>query len=140
MTQPNNPYSPPQEMSPPENPVQGSTPANRAAGEVKHTFDCVQFVRDAITLTQRDRELSPAGVPNAEGVCRVVLEMAVDYCGAEGKEQLQDWGITTSEDVGLIIRRLVEADLASFPNHESIDDFKGLFDLDQPPETWALQW
>ncbi|MFO0942401.1 MAG: hypothetical protein U0930_16815 [Pirellulales bacterium] len=109
-------------------------------GSKLHSIECVQFVRAAMDLTSRDRELSAKGHVCAMGVCRVLLEMSVDEFGADGKQVLIDWGIKCSEDVGLIVFRLVEAGYVGAVIDDSIDQFDGLFDLNLPVETWQIKW
>lgn len=105
-----------------------------------HSIEAVQLVRESIDLATRDPELSPDGAADAVGVCRVLLELAVDRYGERGKSVLMDWGIVSSEDVGLIMERLIEAGAARRFSDHPLDDFDGLFDLREPPESWQLRW
>lgn len=114
--------------------------APRTDPDVLHCLDCVTFVRDCVNLSSRDAELSPGGQVNATGICRVLLEYAVDQFGAEGKEVFVEWGIPTSEDVGLIVSRLIDAGLTEETPATGRDRFRGLFDVRLPPEQWKLQW
>ena len=106
----------------------------------KHSSEAVQLVRESLDFATRDPELSPDGAADAMGVCRVFLELAVDRYGKRGKERLMDWGVVSSEDVGLIVGRLIEAGAARRFSDAPLDDFDGLFDLRKPPESWPLRW
>ena len=106
----------------------------------KHAIEAVQLVRESIDLATRDPELSPDGAADAIGVCRVMLELAVDRHGQRGKDVLINWGIVSSEDVGLIMGRLIEAGAARRFSDHPLDDFNGLFNLREPPESWKLRW
>tara|TARA_R110002049_G_scaffold2750_2_gene21554 strand:+ start:372113 stop:372433 length:321 start_codon:yes stop_codon:yes gene_type:complete len=105
-----------------------------------HAAEAVQFVRESIDLATRDPELACGGAVDASGVCRVLLELSVDRYGRGGKDVLMDWGIVTSEDVGLIIDRLIKAGAAQQYSDGPADDFVGIFDLTKPPESWQLRW
>ncbi len=105
----------------------------------RHLVECVEFVRMALTIASADVELSPSAHADASGLCRVLLELAVDKFGVKGKDVLMEWGITCSEDVGLIMHRLIEIGIVQ-TNSDTLEDFVGLFDLTLPPETWKLQW
>ena len=106
----------------------------------RHSIECVNFVREALQVAQADGALSPKRIANAIGLCRVLLEMSVDRFGANGKQILLDWGIERSEDVGLIVYRLIDAELVNKSTRDSLDDFNGLFDLNISPGEWELQW
>lgn len=105
-----------------------------------HSLECLQFVRAAIDLTARDTELAAKGHVTAEGVCRVLLEMSVDEFGAEGKQVLIEWGIERSEDVGLIVYRLLKAGYVKAVVDDPIEKFECLFDLNQSVESWKIKW
>lgn len=106
----------------------------------QHSLECINFVREALAIAQSDHELSPQAIADAAGVCRVVLELAVDQFGHDGKDILIAWGITSSEDVGTIVYRLIEAGVVIRHPCDSPADFEGLFDLRSPPESWKLTW
>ena len=106
----------------------------------QHPIDCVNFVREALKVAQADTSLSPKKIANAMGLCRVLLEMSVDKFGENGKQILLAWGIERSEDVGLIVYRLIDAELVNKSPQDSLDDFNGLFDLNLSPDKWELQW
>ena len=99
-----------------------------------------QLVREALDLATRDPELSPEGFADASGICRVLLELSVDRYGRRGKEVLMESGIVTSEDVGSILSRLIEAGGAKSFGDGPMNDFDRIFDLREPPETWQLRW
>ena len=105
-----------------------------------HTADAVQIVRESLDFAIRDPELAPDGLADAAGICRVLLELAVDRHGRRGKDLLMDWGIVTSEDVGRILERLIEAGGATSFGEGPKSDFDGIFDLREPPESWQLRW
>jgi uncharacterized repeat protein (TIGR04138 family) len=131
-----NPYESPRILSD----AKADQPPADSPPEGRHSIAAVQFIRESLGLAYRDPDLSPEGQTDAVGVCRVLLELAVDRYGARGKQVLIDWNITRSEDVGLIVYRLIDAELASRSPGDAREDFNGLFDLTMPPETWKLTW
>ncbi|TWU01237.1 hypothetical protein [Stieleria varia] len=106
----------------------------------EQSLDPIYLVRDAARLAILDPELSPGREATAAGICKVMLELSVDQFGAEGKEVLTEWGIQTSQDVGVIVHRLLDADLLEAKHYTRMGSFAGLFDLQQPPESWTLTW
>jgi uncharacterized repeat protein (TIGR04138 family) len=106
----------------------------------KHSIEAVQLVRESLDLATRDPDLSPDGAADAMGVCRVLLELSVDRYGQRGKAVLIDWGIVSSDDVGLIMGRLIDAGAVRQFADRPLDDFDRLFDLRESPESWQLRW
>ncbi len=106
----------------------------------QHHYEAVQFVRQAIDLAARDPELSKDGKADAVGICRVVLEVAADLYGVDGKEMLVEWNLSRSEVVGGVVQRLIASGLAKRALLEPSSAYENLFDVNQPPETWTLQW
>ena len=104
------------------------------------TPEAVEHVRKAIQVALWDPNLTEDGQTDASSICRVLLELAVDRFGAAGKDKLVSWGISTSEDVGSIVDRLIHDGAISAGSHNTSRDFAGWFDLEQPPESWKLQW
>jgi uncharacterized repeat protein (TIGR04138 family) len=76
----------------------------------------------------------------AEGVCRVLLELAVDHFAERGKEELIAWEFGCSEDVGKFVFALSDQGSVELSDEDRLDDFEGWFDLNADPSTWKLQW
>jgi uncharacterized repeat protein (TIGR04138 family) len=106
----------------------------------QHHYEAVQFVRQAIDIAARDPDLTKDGKADAVGICRVVLEVAADLYGVDGKEMLLEWNLGRSEFIGMVVERLIASDLAKRALPESSSAYEKLFDVSQPPETWALKW
>ncbi|MEO1527020.1 MAG: hypothetical protein AAFX06_16395 [Planctomycetota bacterium] len=77
---------------------------------------------------------------SAEGVCRVLLELAVDHFAEKGKDELIAWGFGSSGDLGRFVYELVSQGSIELSETDALDDFEGWYDLAKPPETWKLQW
>ena len=106
----------------------------------QHHYEAVQFVRQAIDIAARDPDLAKNGKADAVGICRVVLEVAADLYGVDGREMLLEWNLGRSEVIGRVVERLVDSGLAKRAIVESPCAYENLFDVNQPPETWTLKW
>ncbi|MEZ6091879.1 MAG: hypothetical protein R3C05_28515 [Pirellulaceae bacterium] len=105
-----------------------------------HHIDAVHFVHHAIKHAMRDQQTQQNGMILGEGLCRVVLELAVDEFGAEGADVLKQWNIADSSDIQLIVDRMRKADVDEAQRVDIDSDFTGWFDLQQPAESWRLKW
>ena len=100
----------------------------------------MEFVRHAIQVALKDRSLARRGHVEAEGVCRVLLELAVDHFAESGKEELIAWEFGSSRTLGEYIHQLADEGGIELTENEQVDDFNGWYDLNTEPETWKLQW
>ena len=105
-----------------------------------HPIDAVHFVHHAIKHAIRDDTLKHGDEITAAGLCKILLELAVDEFGGEGKGILIGWKIETSADVGLITQRLRDAEVTEAFAVPLTADFSDLFDLHQAPDSWAIKW
>ena len=60
-----------------------------------------------------------------------VLALAAARFGVLGDTVLEGWGVHTSEDIGRIIAQLADRGLVSLSDEDRIDDFTGLFRVDE---------
>ncbi|KAA5539868.1 hypothetical protein FYK55_22730 [Roseiconus nitratireducens] len=97
-------------------------------------------MRHAVRVALRDRQLTRRGHVDAGGVCRVLLELAVDHFAERGKDELIAWGFGSSSEVGDLIYDLAQQGAVELAPGDAREDFDGWYDLRQPPETWKLQW
>jgi uncharacterized repeat protein (TIGR04138 family) len=112
----------------------------RWTNQSHYPFQAVAFVRDAWAVASLDPSLVEDGHVTAAGLCRVVLELAVDEFRAEAEKTLRGWNVRSSEDVGAIVARLIEVGALQDSEADDARKFQGLFDLDRPPSDWLLQW
>ncbi|OYP34401.1 hypothetical protein [Rhodopirellula sp. MGV] len=97
-------------------------------------------MRHAIRVALKDRKLAKRGHVAAEGVCRVLLELAVDHFAESGKEELIAWEFANSHDLGKFIFASADAGAIELSESDQLADFDGWFDLNQDPSRWGLQW
>ncbi|WP_145387336.1 hypothetical protein [Stieleria neptunia] len=88
----------------------------------------------------KDPALRQAGHVTAEGVCRVLLELAVDHFAESGREELIAWEFGSSRQLGEFIHQLAEQGSIELSAADRPEHFDGWYDLEQSPETWKLQW
>ncbi|WP_417745286.1 hypothetical protein [Rosistilla oblonga] len=121
-------------------PISSSPNSPTPDSERKHPIDAVHFVHHAIKHAIRDAAAQHSGKVSGEGLCRILLELAVDEFGGEGANVLKQWSIQTSDDVGLIVVRMQAAEIDEANRVDQDSNFGGWFDLDQPAEQWNLKW
>ncbi|MCS7465127.1 hypothetical protein NZK35_00385 [Stieleria sp. ICT_E10.1] len=88
----------------------------------------------------KDPALCKAGHVTAEGVCRVLLELAVDHFAESGREELMAWEFGSSQQLGEFVHQLAEQGSIELAPADRLEHFDGWYDLGQSPETWKLQW
>ncbi|OUT59983.1 MAG: hypothetical protein CBB71_08645 [Rhodopirellula sp. TMED11] len=69
-----------------------------------------------------------------------MLELAVDHFAEAGKDELIDWKMGTSEDLGQLIYELVEEGSLVASDSDQQSDFQGWYDLAVDPAQWQLKW
>ena len=65
---------------------------------------------------------------------------SIDWFGPEAEETLQEWQLDRSEKLGELVYGLIDAGVMKPRDSDDPSDFVGLFDLDKPQASWALQW
>ena len=59
-----------------------------------------------------------------------VRDFALDAFGFLARTVFYEWGITSTEDIGEIVFNLVEADLLTKNENDSLSDFRNAFDFE----------
>ncbi|MEM6472615.1 MAG: hypothetical protein AAF802_23850 [Planctomycetota bacterium] len=97
-------------------------------------------MRLAIRVALKDRRLRSGGHVTPEGVCRVVLELAVDHFAEAGKDELIRWEIGSSEMLGRFIHELASDGGIELSEADAKDAFVGWYDVTRDASTWKLKW
>ena len=84
--------------------------------------------------------MTSRGHVGAEGVCRVLLELAVDHFAETGREELIAWQFGSSLLLGEFVFELADQGSVELSETDTLEDFAGWYDLNAAPETWKLQW
>lgn len=107
-----------------------------------------EFVREGLGYTA---DLVHAGEPGdtlpahadegrhvtGQQLCFGLKDYAIKQYGLLARTVLAHWSITRTEDFGAIIYAMVEAELMRTTEHDSIDDFSGVYDFDDAFGTLA---
>ena len=90
--------------------------------------DAYEFVMQALHFTQGKlkRNTHVTGKELLEGI----RELAVEQFGPMAKTVLLHWGITKTQDFGNIVFNMVNRNILSKTDSDSIEDFKDVFELD----------
>ena len=100
--------------------------------------DAILFVLEAIQYTPQYHGDEPGDLDqpprrcSAQELCRAFVLYAKDTYGENYVEVLQEWGICRSEDVGQLVYKLREIGSIESDKGETLADFDGQFNLDQP--------
>jgi uncharacterized repeat protein (TIGR04138 family) len=105
----------------------------------RFAYEAYEFVCDAVTFTQTrlgrtasETDVSPDDhhVSGAE-LLRGTVEFAIREFGMMAPVVFKQWGVKTTDDVGEIVFKLINAHRLSKSDRDDPDDFRGLFDLHQ---------
>jgi uncharacterized repeat protein (TIGR04138 family) len=105
---------------------------------------CYYFVSDALAYTvqrMRERQRHRADVepePEIGEACHVsgqellegVRDLAWERFGPLARVVFQQWGVRSTLDFGRIVFNLIEADLMSKQESDTLEDFRGGFDIE----------
>ena len=108
----------------------------------RFAYEAYEFVFAALTHTQKMLDRKPADGPAVEGTGAAhhvsgrelllgVRELALREFGLMARTVFHLWGINRTDDFGAIVFNLVEANLMSKTDNDQLNDFHGVYDLDQ---------
>jgi uncharacterized repeat protein (TIGR04138 family) len=97
----------------------------------RHRYDPRAYAIVSESLTVTLSSLAEHRQLTARECADGVLELAAEYFGVLGNTVLESWGILTSEDIGRIVSQLVEHGAVSLGEDDRIEDFGGLFRVDE---------
>jgi uncharacterized repeat protein (TIGR04138 family) len=102
-------------------------------------YEAYEFVCEAVTFTQErlGRDAIDADDPDAdrhvsgEELLRGTCDLAVREFGMMAPVVFKQWGLRKTDDVGLIVFRLISIERLSKSDRDDPNDFHDLFDLHQ---------
>ena len=108
----------------------------------RYTYEAYEFVFQALTHTYKmlgkaqpaEREgMAPEKEHHVSGpqLLQGVRELALREFGLMARTVFRMWGIDQTDDVGAIVFNLVESNLMSKTDDDSMNDFHALYDLDE---------
>jgi uncharacterized repeat protein (TIGR04138 family) len=105
----------------------------------RFAYEAYKYICDAVTFTAKrlasvaqktEIDTDDHHITGAEllsGVC----DMAVNDFGMMAPIVFSQWGIRTTDDIGTIVFKLIEAKCLSKSERDSPEDFHNLFDLNE---------
>ncbi len=107
----------------------------------RYSYEAYEFVFSALAHTQQalGRALDDAAGAEAEPSHHVsgpellhgIRELALQEFGLMARVVFRLWGVERTDDFGRIVFNLVEAQLMSKTDRDSLDDFRGVYDFDE---------
>jgi uncharacterized repeat protein (TIGR04138 family) len=90
--------------------------------------DSYEFLMQALHFTQT--KLKKEGHLSGKELLEGARQFAIEQYGPMAKTVLNHWGINKTEDFGNIVFNMVEKELLSKTEQDSLDDFKNIYDFD----------
>jgi uncharacterized repeat protein (TIGR04138 family) len=111
----------------------------------RYAYEAYEFVFQSLHYAQRKLGREPPATGATEDTVgkhhvsgRELLEAARELAllefGMMARYVLKVWGINRTEDFGNIVFNLIENELMSKTNEDSLDDFRDVFNLDEALE------
>jgi uncharacterized repeat protein (TIGR04138 family) len=106
-------------------------------GDPRYAYEAYEFVCEAVGFTQDrlGRTDIEAGADenhvSGEELLRGACAMAVRDFGMMAAVVFRRWGVRTTDDLGAIVFKLIEAGRLSRSDEDDPDDFHAVFDLDK---------
>jgi len=99
------------------------------AADRRYARDAYIFVSESLGYTVQKSGRS--GHVSGPELCRGLSELALRQFGRLARTVLESWGMTSSEDIGEIVFRMVEVGLLRKTEEDSREDFVGALDFDE---------
>ena len=90
-------------------------------------IEAFQFVLGALEHTQK--QLPARRHVSGKELLDGVIAFSKEQFGPMALDVLEHWGIRSTEDFGKIVFKMVEEGILAKTDHDSMDDFKGVYDL-----------
>jgi len=114
--------------------------AEVVARDPRFAYEAYEFVYQALDYALKSRENgNPAragGESEATGhiaggqMLEAIRTLALKEFGLMARAVFRQWGLSRTEDFGTIVFNLIQADLMSKSDGDSLDDFRDGFDFD----------
>jgi len=98
--------------------------------------EAFRFVREGLahTVSAVGRDASEDEASrhvSGQELCLGLRSYAVDRYGMLARTVLRNWGVRSTEDFGRIVFAMVDAGLMRTSEHDSPEDFRGVYDFDE---------
>ena len=104
----------------------------------RYTAEAYHFVFDSLDFTLKRRGGTRRHVSGPE-IMEGVRLLALQTFGLLARTVLKTWGVTTTDDFGELVFRLIEADLLQKTADDRKEDFCGLYDFAEAFDSASAQ-
>jgi len=104
------------------------------ARDARYDREAYVFLRDALESTLKKRRKTQKDVPNdvpASELLDGFRLYALKECGPMARLVLDYWGVRSCEDIGHLVFNLVQANVFSKTDRDTIEEFRAGFDFDE---------
>lgn len=103
----------------------------------RYKTDAYEFLMQALMVTQG--KLKRKGHVSGKELLEGIKEYGLDLYGPMAKTVFKHWGITTTDDFGEIVFKMVEWGLMSKTDKDCRDDFKNVYDFDGAFDIFSIK-
>ena len=102
-----------------------------------YPIEAFNFVREGLGFTARavhDETESMAETDRhitGQQLCLGLRDFAIDRYGLLAREVLAHWKVHRTDDFGRIVFAMIEEGLMSKTDHDTVDDFRAVYDFDE---------
>lgn len=102
-----------------------------------YPLEAFNFVREGLSYTvqrlHKDHEAMPEASRHITGqqLCLGLRDFAIEQYGLLAMVVLQHWHVNRTDDFGRIVFAMIDAGLMSKTDHDSLDDFRAVYDFDE---------
>jgi uncharacterized repeat protein (TIGR04138 family) len=101
-----------------------------AASDPRFTFEAYRFVREAVlSAIERKAGSGPDAHVSGRDVCDEFRMLAIHQYRTAALPTLQGWGIHSTDDIGAVVFRMIEARILGARPEDSPEDFHALYKL-----------
>lgn len=94
----------------------------------RYKADAYEFIMQALAFTQK--QLKKTGHLSGQEVAAGIRDLAIEQYGPMAKTVLNHWGIRATADIGTIVFIMIDHQLLSRQESDSIKDFNEVYDFD----------
>jgi uncharacterized repeat protein (TIGR04138 family) len=102
-------------------------------GDSRYKPEAYEFVMQALFYTQK--KLKRDGHINAQELLNGIKDFALEQFGPMAHTVFEHWGITSTDDLGNIVFKMIENGLLKKTEGDSPEDFRAVYDLKETFKT-----
>jgi uncharacterized repeat protein (TIGR04138 family) len=102
-------------------------------GDPRYKPESYEFVMQALFYTQK--RLKREGHISAQELLNGIKDFALEQFGPMAPTVFEHWGITSTDDLGNIVFKMIENGLLKKTEGDSLEDFRAVYDLKETFKT-----